>query len=56
VAKEDLFSGFNNVKEYGVLDKLYSPYFGFTALEVDKLLEGNLEGETKEKDDYRDSI
>jgi hypothetical protein len=56
VAKEDLFSGFNNVTDYGVLDERYSSYFGFTEFEVDELLKDNLEGEDKEKDDYRLSI
>lgn len=39
VAKESIFSGLNNLKVYTVLDERYSPYFGFTQEEVDKLVD-----------------
>lgn len=34
VAKEDIFSGLNHLDVYGVLDKRYDEYFGFTLDEV----------------------
>ena len=34
IAKESVFSGLNNVREYTVLDERFSQYFGFTAEEV----------------------
>lgn len=34
IAKESIFSGFNNIRVYSVLDKKYSEYFGFTEEEV----------------------
>ena len=38
VAKEDIFSGVNNLGVYGVLDDRFAKYFGFTQTEVDELL------------------
>ena len=38
VAKESIFSGLNNLKEYSILDDKYSQYFGFTHQEVKELL------------------
>lgn len=38
VAKESIFSQFNNVRVYTVMHKQYAPYFGLTALETEKLL------------------
>lgn len=38
IAKENLFSGVNNLKVYSVLDSKYSEYFGFTEEEVNHLL------------------
>lgn len=38
VAKESIFSQFNNVRVYTVLHKQYASYFGFTASEAEKLL------------------
>ena len=38
LAKADLFSGLNNPGEYGLLDKEYAQYYGFTEKEVDGLL------------------
>lgn len=38
IAKEDLFSGVNNLKVFSVLDSDYSEYFGFTEIEVDEVL------------------
>ena len=39
VAKEDIFSGLNNLGVYGVLDAGYNEFFGFTESEVQELLE-----------------
>lgn len=39
VAKESIFSQFNNARVYTVLHKQYSPYFGLTVTETKKLLE-----------------
>ncbi len=39
VAKESIFSKLNNVIVYTVLDKAYSPYFGFTGQETKEILE-----------------
>ena len=38
VAKESIFSQFNNARVYTVLHKQYASYFGLTALETEKLL------------------
>ena len=38
IAKEDLFSGLNNLKVFSVLDARYSDCFGFTQEEVDLAL------------------
>lgn len=38
VSKENLFSGANNLVSYSMLDEQYSPYFGFTEREVERLL------------------
>ncbi len=38
VAKENLFSGLNNLSIYSMLDKEYGAYFGFTEAEVSHLL------------------
>ena len=38
VAKESIFSGLNNIKEYTILDDKYSQYFGFTHKEVKDML------------------
>jgi hypothetical protein len=38
VAKEDIFSGLNNLVVYTILDDFYSHYFGFTEEEVKKML------------------
>jgi hypothetical protein len=39
VAKANIFSGLNNLKECTVFDKTFSPYYGFTTEEVCGLLE-----------------
>jgi hypothetical protein len=39
VAKANIFSGLNNVADYTVFDKRFSPYYGFTDAEVVQLLE-----------------
>ena len=39
VSKESLFSGLNNLSVYTLLDSHYGEYFGFTEIEVIKLLE-----------------
>ena len=41
IAKEDLFSGVNNLKVYSVLDSAYADCFGFTEQEVDAVLNKN---------------
>jgi Predicted AAA-ATPase/PD-(D/E)XK nuclease superfamily len=38
IAKAELFSGLNNVKEYSLLDKNFAKTYGFTQEEVDELL------------------
>ncbi len=38
IPKESLFSDLNNFKEFSVLDKTYSEYFGFTQEEVKDML------------------
>lgn len=38
VAKESIFSQFNNARVYTVLHKAYAPYFGLTAEETEQLL------------------
>ncbi|BFD45930.1 MAG: AAA family ATPase [Rickettsia endosymbiont of Sergentomyia squamirostris] len=38
IAKAELFSGLNNVKEYSLLDKKFATQYGFTQAEVDELL------------------
>ncbi|MEL6152816.1 MAG: AAA family ATPase [Bacteroidota bacterium] len=39
IAKANLFSDLNNVREYTLLDKRFAASYGFTQAEVDKLLE-----------------
>ena len=39
IAKANLFSDLNNVREYTLLDKRYANYYGFTQEEVDELLD-----------------
>jgi hypothetical protein len=41
IAKENLFSGVNNLKVFSVLNVEYSEHFGFTEPEVDEALEKN---------------
>jgi hypothetical protein len=41
IAKENLFSGVNNLKVYSVLNIAYSEHFGFTESEVDEALQKN---------------
>ncbi|MDD9338037.1 MAG: AAA family ATPase [Rickettsiaceae bacterium] len=38
IAKAELFSGLNNVREYSLLDKKFAMSYGFTQIEVDELL------------------
>ena len=38
IAKANLFSDLNNVREYTLLDKRYAQYYGFTQEEVEELL------------------
>lgn len=38
LAGEDLFSKLNNFRAYSVLDERYSPYFGFTEIEVRQMM------------------
>lgn len=39
IAKANLFSGLNNLGEYGILDREFSQYYGFTQEEVEYLFE-----------------
>ena len=39
ISKESIFTGVNNFKTYGILDKKFSDSFGFTEQEVKELLE-----------------
>ena len=49
VAKENLFSGINNLEVYSVLQPEYAEYFGFTESEVQELLKKyNLEAKTED--------
>ena len=38
VAKENIFSGLNNLTVYSILDDKFSQYFGFTGSEVDEMV------------------
>ncbi len=38
IAKANLFSGLNNVREYTLLDEKFGKFYGFTQVEVDDLL------------------
>jgi len=38
VAKESIFSGFNNPAVHTILDEAYATYFGFTEAEVEHAL------------------
>ncbi|MCC8399711.1 MAG: ATP-binding protein [Rickettsia endosymbiont of Platyusa sonomae] len=38
IAKANLFSGLNNVREYTLLDEKFAKFYGFTQVEVDDLL------------------
>ncbi|MEM7494947.1 MAG: AAA family ATPase [Myxococcota bacterium] len=40
VAKEDIFSGLNNLGTYGVLEDRFTSYFGFTTAETREVLAG----------------
>lgn len=57
VAKESIFSQFNNARVYTVLHKQYALYFGFTVSETEKLLKDygfTLDEKVQEKyDGYR---
>ncbi len=37
IAKANLFSDLNNIKEYPLLDERFSKFYGFTQEEVDEL-------------------
>lgn len=39
IAKSELFSSLNNVREYSVLDDNFSEHYGFSQVEVDQLFE-----------------
>ena len=45
VAKANLFSGLNNVREYGVLDSKFARHYGFTEEEVSTLLKARWSNE-----------
>ncbi len=38
ISKESLFSGLNNLRTYGILDKSHAEYFGFTLNETKEIL------------------
>ncbi|KXG78323.1 hypothetical protein AN618_03890 [Fervidicola ferrireducens] len=55
VAKEDIFSGLNNLVVYTILDDFYSHYFGFTEEEVKKMLSDfNMEDKYEEIKEWYD--
>ncbi|MDN5332696.1 MAG: hypothetical protein PWP45_1921, partial [Tepidanaerobacteraceae bacterium] len=55
VAKEDIFSGLNNLVVYTILDNFYSNYFGFTGDEVKKMLSDfNMEDRYEEIKEWYD--
>lgn len=54
IAQESIFSGLNNLTVNSVMDEAYDQYFGFTSMEVHKMLEyyGALEKEAELKEWY----
>lgn len=54
IAQESIFSGLNNLTVNSVMDEAYDQYFGFTSMEVHKMLEyyGVLEKEAELKEWY----
>lgn len=53
IAKENLFSGLNNIETYSLLQNRYSQYFGFTENEVSQLLtQADLNNNAKEIRDW----
>jgi hypothetical protein len=55
VAKEDIFSGLNNLVVYTILDDFYSHYFGFTEEEVKRMLSDfNMEDRYEEIKEWYD--
>lgn len=54
IAQESIFSGLNNLTVNSVMDEAYDQYFGFTSMEVHKMLEyyGTLEKEAELKEWY----
>ena len=54
IAQESIFSGLNNLNVNSVMDEAYDQYFGFTSMEVHKMLEyyGALEKEAELKEWY----
>lgn len=52
IAQESIFSGLNNLTVNSVMDEAYDQYFGFTSMEVHKMLEyyGALEKEAELKE------
>lgn len=54
IAQESIFSGLNNPTVNSVMDEAYDQYFGFTGMEVHKMLEyyGALEKEAELKEWY----
>ncbi|QUO20966.1 AAA family ATPase [Clostridiaceae bacterium Marseille-Q4143] len=54
ITQESIFSGLNNLTVNSVMDEAYDQYFGFTSMEVHKMLEyyGALEKEAELKEWY----
>jgi hypothetical protein len=49
LAKGDIFSGFNHLTVYGVLNNKYAQYFGFTEKEINNLMRLYLNGNDTDK-------
>lgn len=52
ISKESIFTGLNNLNVVSITDKSYAEHFGFTQVEVDKMLEHY--GLEEKRDDVRD--
>ena len=53
VSKESIFSGLNNIEVHSIRNEEYNEYFGFTSVEIDKILNDfNLENKKEIKEWY----